>query len=136
VGALAKGFIMIRIVAALFAFALSACIPQNETELQQTPPTVVSTQEPIGPLFRRLSRLSRDCNDGSWVAGSFTTDTQYYDREGYGEITFRDVHLFGNVPHVKTLVSDEGLSRKVTIYGKGLEARRMAEWASGKNACR
>ena len=126
-----------RIAAAiLFAMALSACVPQTETELQQTRPTVVTTQEPIGPLFRRLSRLSRDCNDGSWGAGSLVTEAQYYDSERYGEIIFRDVHLFGTLPVFKTLVSDEGPRRKVTVYGKGLEADLMAEWTQGKDTCR
>lgn len=126
-----------RISAALlFAMVLSACVPRTEKELQQTRPTVVTTKEPIGPLFRRLSRLSRDCNDGSWGAGSLTTEAQYYDSERYGEIIFRDIHLFGTIPHVKTLVSDEGTARKVTVYGKGLEADLMAEWAQGKDTCR
>lgn len=118
------------------ALAVSGCRTDYEAVLDAETPVVVSTKEAIVPLFRRMGRLSRNCNDGSWFAGSFTTETEFYDRENFGEIIFQATGWYGSGPVLKTIVSDKGTHRQVEIYGKGFEADLMTQWAQGKTTCR
>lgn len=120
----------------LIGLTLASCRTDYEAVLDATTPTVISTKEAIVPLFRRMARLSRNCNDGSWIAGSYVTETEFYDREGFGEIIFQAIGWYGSGPVLKTVITDKGSRREVAIFGKGFEANLMADWAQGKTTCR
>ena len=124
------------IVAFLVSISLGACNPKTEAELEATAPTVLTTDERIEPLYRRVSVLSRDCKDAADFLGSYQTDAEFFEKEGLAEITYRGRGWYGSAPISKIVIRDLGNTREVRIFDAVADTPRITEWVLGKNTCR